>query len=98
MIQLNELSKNARDTGIFSGTVSECVIPIAQRKGESMEECSVKFCGENNWDAVVNCNSLDIEEEDDFEAFVVESGKDKSCSLEELDALMVAWKIARGIE
>lgn len=47
----------------------------------------VQFSGESNWDALINRESLDIEEEDAFEEFVIEQGGSKSMSLEELEKL-----------
>jgi len=67
-----------------------------------------KFPGETNWDAIVNQNSLNIEEEQDFVDFCIERGLDVasdpysadatwSVSLSTLKAAYVEWATGAGV-
>lgn len=61
------------------------------------KECAaVRFSGETAWDAVVNHNSLDIEEEDRFRAFCWTRGLGKGSKALELDAAFREWEAGGG--
>lgn len=51
-----------------------------------------QFNGENNWDAIVNDNSLDIEEERSFEDFIKDLHYSKDETLEVLEYLFGMWR------
>lgn len=56
---------------------------------------TTQFKGESNWDAIVNDNSLDIEEEDDFYQFALSNGASKNSSLAELEDEYRRWEESR---
>lgn len=52
-----------------------------------------KFSGESPWDAVINSFSLNIVEEDEFEAYVKKQYSDpKAVPLEILEMLYAEWE------
>ena len=53
---------------------------------------ATQFDGENDWDAVINSASLDIVEEDEFEAYLVSNGESKESRLEILEHLLLQWE------
>lgn len=55
----------------------------------------VKFAGETDWDAIVNYNALDIEEERRFIEYIVSTGHDpKIIELDKLEILFDKWNIS----
>ena len=52
---------------------------------------TVQFKGETNWDAIVNHNGLDIEEEAAFEQYVQKEGYSKNDSLKVLTRLYAVF-------
>ena len=53
---------------------------------------ATQFDGESDWDAVINSASLDIVEEDEFEAYLVSNGESKESRLEILEHLLRQWE------
>lgn len=53
---------------------------------------TTQFPSESDWDAFINDNSLDIEEEESFERFVTERGKNRNSSLAELNQLFSSYQ------
>ena len=55
---------------------------------------TTQFEGETNWDAIVNDNSLDIVEEQEFVEYIHSKGlSEDSLSLAELEQLFDEWKV-----
>ncbi len=52
---------------------------------------TVQFAGESNWDVIVNHNSLDIVEEEEFGKFVIAHGHNKESELHILEAIYLEW-------
>ena len=57
-----------------------------------VEDTTIQFSGEDNWDTIINHNSLDIEEETEFLEFCRKRGVSKSSSLDLLTAIFQLWK------
>lgn len=55
------------------------------------EIMTTQFKGESNWDAIVNDNSLDIEEEQEFLEWLEGRDRSKESPLEELQAEFDMW-------
>jgi len=55
----------------------------------------VRFDGESNWDSIINHFSLDIDEEYDFENFIMENGETRDSNLEILEQLYEEWETTR---
>ena len=56
---------------------------------------TTQFEGETDWDAIINDNSLDIVEENDFMIFVYAMGESEESSLETLEFLFSRWEQSR---
>lgn len=52
----------------------------------------IQFSGENNWDAIINHNSLNIEEEQSFEDFIKSMKYSKNEDLDILEELFEMWE------
>ncbi|HEY0658742.1 MAG TPA: hypothetical protein VGD05_09720 [Pyrinomonadaceae bacterium] len=58
-----------------------------------MHKTTAQFPGENNWDAIINHNSLDIAEEREFTKFVKQRGYSANSSLADLEKLYQQFTI-----
>lgn len=56
-----------------------------------MDDMTVQFSGESDWDALINHRSLNIGEEDEFEEFVKSKGYSADSQLEILETLINEW-------
>jgi hypothetical protein len=54
----------------------------------------MQFSGESAWDAIVNDNSLDIEQEESFEEFIASHGVSKESPADVLQQLFDQWQQA----
>lgn len=56
-----------------------------------------KFSGESSWDAVVNRNSMDIVEEDDFRAYCLLNSLSVRSSLRDLEVAYKDWNLGNRV-